>query len=75
MFKAVRQTKRTCLAFKILAAGRLSDRTEWVEGAFRDTFKAIKPDDGVIVGIYDQYSDQPKEDADLVRRFGSKTTK
>ncbi|MGB2819348.1 MAG: hypothetical protein WBF17_00100, partial [Phycisphaerae bacterium] len=74
MFKAVRQTKRTCLAFKILAAGRLSDRTEWVEGAFRDTFKAIKPDDGVIVGIYDQYSDQPKEDADLVRRFGSKTT-
>ena len=25
MFKAVQQTKRTCLAFKILAAGRLSD--------------------------------------------------
>ena len=26
MFKAIQQTKRTCLAFKILAAGRLSER-------------------------------------------------
>ncbi len=73
MFKVMRQTKRPCLAFKILAAGRLSDRPEWVERAFRDTFKYIKPNDGVIVGIYDQYSDQPKEDAEFVRRFGANT--
>ena len=71
MFKAMRQTKRPCLAFKILAAGRLSDRPEWVERAFRETFAAIKPDDAAIVGIYDRYSDQPAEDAALVRRFGS----
>ena len=31
---------------------------EWVEQAFRETFAAIKPSDGVIVGIYDRYSDQ-----------------
>ena len=31
---------------------------------------AIKPSDGVIVGIYDRYSDQPAEDAELVRRYG-----
>jgi len=73
MFRAMRQTKRPCLAFKILAAGRLSDRDEWVERAFRDTFKSIKPDDGVIVGIYDEYEDQPAQDADFVRRFGAKT--
>ena len=70
MFKSMRQTKRPCLAFKILAAGRLSDRKEWVERAFRDTFASIKPSDGVIVGIYDRYSDQPAENAALVRRFG-----
>jgi len=29
MFKAVRQTSKPCLAFKILAAGRLSERRQW----------------------------------------------
>jgi hypothetical protein len=72
MFQSIRQTKRTCLAFKILAAGRLSERQAWVEQAFRDTFASIKPGDGVIVGIYDRYTDQPAEDADYVRRFGAK---
>jgi hypothetical protein len=72
MFKAVQQTKRTCLAFKILAAGRLSERKEWVEQAFRNTLAAIKPGDGMIVGIYDHYSDQPAENAAYVRRYGVK---
>jgi len=71
MFKAIQQTKRPCLAFKILAAGRLSERRAWVEQAFRETFAAIKPNDAVIVGIYDRYSDQPAENAAYVRRFGN----
>jgi hypothetical protein len=71
MFKAIQQTKRPCLAFKILAAGRLSERPEWVEEAFRKTYESIKPKDGVIVGIYDRYSDQPLEDAQFAQRFGS----
>ena len=71
MYKAIRNTKRPCLAFKILAAGRLSDRRGWVEEAFRQTYQSIKPTDGAIVGIYDRYSDQVAEDAALVRRFGS----
>jgi hypothetical protein len=70
MFKAMRATKRPCLAFKILAAGRLSEKKSWVEEAFRQTLTSIKPNDAVIVGIYDRYSDQPAEDAELVRRFG-----
>ena len=69
MFKAIRQTRRPCLAFKILAAGRLSEHKPWVEQAFRQTFEAIKPHDAVIVGIYDRYSDQPAENAEYVRRF------
>ena len=71
MFKVVRKTKRPCLAFKILAAGRLSDRRQWVEGAYRDTFAGIKPIDGVIVGIYDRYSDQVAEGARLTVRYGT----
>jgi hypothetical protein len=71
MFQAIQATKRTCLAFKILAAGRLSDRKEWVEQAFRETFAGIKPGDAVIVGIYDRYSDQVGENAALVRKYGA----
>jgi hypothetical protein len=69
MFKAIRQTKRPCLAFKILAAGRRTD----VEQAFRETFAGIKPTDAVIVGIYDRYSDQAGQNAALVGRFGSRS--
>ena len=43
------------------------------EQAFRDTFAAIKPSDGVIPGIYDKFTDQAAEAAALVRRFGSGT--
>lgn len=71
MYKAIQATRRPCLAFKILAAGRLSDRRQWVEDAFRRTYQSIKPTDGAIVGIYDEYSDQPAECAALVRRFTS----
>jgi hypothetical protein len=71
MFRAMRQTRRPCLAFKILAAGRLSDSKDWVERAFRETLQSSKPNDGVIVGIYDRYSDQPAENAALVLRYGA----
>ncbi len=71
MFRTIRATARPCLAFKILAAGRVCDNKGGVEQAFREAFQAIKPADGVIVGIYDRYSDQPGEDAELVRRFSS----
>jgi hypothetical protein len=71
MFAAMRRTARPCLAFKILAAGRLSGSPKRVERAFRETYESIKPGDAAIVGIYDRYSDQPAENAEFVRRFGS----
>ncbi len=69
MFKAIQAAKRPCLAFKILAAGRLSERRQWVEEAFRQTYASIKPSDAVIVGIYDRYDDQPADGAGMCRRF------
>lgn len=71
MFKEIQATKRPCLAFKILAAGRLSERRQWVEEAFRQTYSSIKRSDAVIVGIYDRYDDQPADDAAMCRRFGA----
>jgi hypothetical protein len=69
MFQAMRQTDKPCLAFKILAAGRVCDKPETVEQAFRDTFRQIKPTDAVIVGMYPEYEDQVRINADHVRRF------
>lgn len=70
MYQAIRNAPRPCLAFKILAAGRLCDRRETVERAYREAFQGIKPSDGVIVGIYDRYSDQGGEGAAWTRQFG-----
>ena len=67
MFRAIQQTKRPCLAFKILAAGRRHD----VARAFQETFAAIKATDAIIVGIYDRYTDQAAENAALARRYGT----
>jgi len=69
MFKAMQQTDKPCLAFKILAAGRLCDRQEWVEQAFESTVRQIKPNDAVIVGMYPEYEDQAAINAEYVRRF------
>ena len=70
MYKALRGTDKPCLAFKILAAGRLCDRQEWVEAAFEDAFRQIKPNDAVIVGMYPEDEDQITINAEYVRRFG-----
>ena len=73
MFAAMRRTAKPCLAFKILAAGRLSDNADWVEEAFRETFRQIKPTDAVIVGMYPEYEDQPAQNAAWVREFSGCT--
>jgi hypothetical protein len=69
MFSVMRQADQPCLAFKILAAGRLCDRQEWVEAAFESTFRQIKPSDAVIVGMYPEYEDQVALNAEYVRHF------
>ncbi len=71
MWQAMRATPKPCLAFKILAAGRLCERQEWVEQAFAETFRHIKANDAVIVGMYPEYEDQVALNAGYVRRYGA----
>jgi hypothetical protein len=70
MWKAMRQTPRPCLAFKILAAGRVCEKQETVERAFAETFAHIKPNDAVIVGMYPEFEDQVHLNAEYVRKYG-----
>jgi hypothetical protein len=67
-YRVIRQTKRTCFVFKILAAGRLSSPQQ-VDAAFKTALDGIKPQDCVVVGMYPRYLDEVKENADRVRRI------
>ncbi len=64
MYSVMRQTAKTCFAFKILAAGRIDG--DAVAAAFRTAFQSIKPNDGVYIGVYPRYKDEIKENAELV---------
>jgi len=70
MCETISKASKTCLAFKILAAGRTCDTPQQVDSAFKFVFGHIKPTDAVIAGMYPRYTDQVKENADLVRKYG-----
>lgn len=74
MFEMMRQTDKPCLAFKILAAGRLCDKQETVEQAFKSTFQQIKPNDAVIVGMYPEYEDQVALNVQYVKEHSHLST-
>ena len=73
MFRFIRQSKKPCLAYKILAAGRKCERPAMLEQAFQTAFENIKPTDAIVVGMYDRLFDQATENAELTRRFGTPT--
>jgi len=67
MYTVIRQTRKPCFAFKILAAGRISDAG--VEQAFRTAFASIKPIDGIYVGMFPRIKDEVRENAERVHRI------
>ena len=69
MFKAIQGVKKPCLAYKVLAAGRRIENAAQIRQCFRTVFSNIKPTDGVIVGMYQQLSDQVGENAATVREI------
>jgi hypothetical protein len=71
MYKVIRQTKKPCFAFKILAAGRIPD--SGIEQAFRTAFESIKPIDGVYVGMFPRVKDEVRENAEIVHRILAKS--
>lgn len=64
MYKVIRQTAKTCFAFKILAAGRVGD--EGVLQALRTAFENIKSSDGIYLGMFPSRKDEVEEDARIV---------
>lgn len=69
MFKVIQATKKPCLAYKVLAAGRRVSSPAEVRSAFTTALANIKPTDAMIVGMYQQFGDQVGENAALVRQL------
>jgi len=68
--EAIRKLPKPCFAYKILAAGRLAPRE-----AFKEVFAAIKPTDGVAVGMFPpdaKGGDIVAENCALVNEFAGK---
>ncbi len=58
MCEVIRNTRKTCFAFKILAASRQCDTQQKVAEAFRFAFANIKSEDAVVVGMFPKEQDQ-----------------
>jgi hypothetical protein len=65
-----RQVDQPCLGFKILAAGQKCGGKQEVADAFKFAFERLKATDGVIVGMYPEFQDQPQKNAQHARQFG-----
>jgi len=72
MFRAIQASRKPCLAYKVLAAGRRVGSAAEVRRCLEEAFAAIKPTDGVIVGMYQQFGDQVAENAATVRDLTSR---
>lgn len=63
MYEVIRQLSAPTIALKILGAGRRCGDQAQVKAAFTEAFASIKPGDGVLVGMFDKYDDQPRLNA------------
>ena len=69
MFRVIQQTRKPCLAYKVLAAGRRIGSPAERRRCFESAFANLKPTDAVIVGMDQQFSDQVAENAAVVRNL------
>jgi len=67
MYAVIRMLSAPTFALKILGAGRRCADQEQVKSAFVEAFTSMKPGDGVLVGMFDKYIDQPMLNAEYTK--------
>jgi hypothetical protein len=67
MCQFIRNTTKTCLAFKVLAAGRKCQSLQTVREAFQFAFDNIKPTDAMIVGVFQKHINQVEQNCVIVK--------
>ena len=67
MYEVIRSLSAPTVALKILGAGRRCQTQDQVRNAFIEAFASMKRGDGVLVGMFDKYIDQPSLNAEYAR--------
>jgi hypothetical protein len=75
MYKIIKQTKKPCMVYKILASGRLCETPQYVEATFKEAFSNIKSTDAVVVGMWDKHMDQWGINKEYVIKYGGLSIK
>ncbi|MDR2747347.1 MAG: hypothetical protein LBB77_07875 [Treponema sp.] len=74
MFPAIRETRKPCIVFKIFAGGQLfydhreADIPGLIEKSMREVYGSIKDNDIVLVGAFQKYKNQIRENAEICGR-------
>jgi hypothetical protein len=81
MLKVIKQVRKPCLAFKILASGNLMAtaqaklQQEIVEARFKYVFENIKSTDGIVIAMWNKYEDQYALNKEYAIKYGGSSVK
>jgi len=70
MLKVIKQTKKPCWVYKLLASTRLTQREDIAEDRFKYILANIKSTDAVVVGMWGKYSDEFALNKEYVIKYG-----
>jgi len=69
MMETIRKTKKPCLTYKVLAAGRTVDSPKQVKERMAAAYNGVKPTDALIIGLYQRFNDQIGQTAQFAREI------
>lgn len=69
MLETIRKASKPCLAYKVLAAGRTVDSPDQVKKRMDVALQGIKPNDAMIIGLYQRFNDQIGQTAQFAREI------
>lgn len=72
MMATIRNSRKPCLTYKVLAAGRSVNSPKEVKARMEVALNGIKPADPVIIGLYQRFNDQIGQTAEFVREIAGK---
>jgi hypothetical protein len=74
MLARVSRTPKTCLIFKVYGATRLCTSADSRRDAIRLAFRAAKPRDAVVIGMFPKHQEQVHENCRLVSEASARPT-
>ncbi|MCX6625443.1 MAG: hypothetical protein NTY38_31160, partial [Acidobacteria bacterium] len=69
MMETIRRVKKPCLVYKVLAAGRSVNSPAEVKERIGVALNGIKPNDALLIGLYQRFNDQIGQTAQFVREI------